>query len=110
MLAATDAAPFMPALSIVTPTFNNEAVLRRSLEAWQRFGGDRIEVIVVEDGCGDGTPGYLQEQAATPWGRRHLRWVHEDDAHELRCTNRGLELAQAPLVAAWQDDMFVEAT
>jgi glycosyltransferase involved in cell wall biosynthesis len=110
MLAATDAAPPTPALSIVTPTFNNEAVLRRSLEGWQRFGGDRIEVIVIEDGCRDGTAAYLGEQAATPWGRRHLRWVHEDDAHELRSTNRGLEMARAPLVAAWQDDMFVEAT
>jgi len=66
-------------------------------------------VIVIEDGCRDGTAAYLREQALTPWGRRHLQWVHEDDAHELRCTNRGLALARAPLVAAWQDDMFVEA-
>ena len=42
-------------------------------------------------------------------GRAHLRWVHEDDAHELRCTNRGIALARAPLIAAWQDDMFLQA-
>ena len=109
MPTVTDATAPIPALSIVTPTFNNEAVLRRSLEAWERFGGDRIEVIVVEDGCHDGTADYLREQAGTLWGRTHLRWLHEDDAHELRCTNRGFSIARAPLVAAWQDDMFVEA-
>ena len=99
---------FMPRLSIVTPTFNNEAVIKRSIDAWQRFGGPDIEVIVIEDGCRDGTAAYLAEVAASPWGQTHLRWAHEDDAHELRCTNRGFSLARAPLVAAWQDDMFVE--
>ena len=90
------------------PTFNNEPVLRRAIDGWRRFGGDRVELIVVEDGCRDGTARYLEEVAAAPWGARHQRWVHEDDAHELRCTNRGIALARAPLIAAWQDDMFLQ--
>lgn len=98
-----------PALSVVIPTFNNERVLRQCLEAWQRVGGDAVEVIVVEDGCRDGTPALLDEIAATPWGRTHLRWRHEDDAHELRCTNAGIALARGTLVMAWQDDMFLRA-
>jgi hypothetical protein len=97
---------FAPALSIVMPTFNNEPVLRRAIDSWRRFGGVRVELIVVEDGCRDGTARYLEEVAATPWGARQLRWMHEDDAHELRCTNRGIALA--PLIAAWQDDMFLQ--
>lgn len=109
MPVVTETPPFAPALSIVTPTFNNEAVLRRSVDGWRQFGGDRIELIIVEDGCRDGTADYLREEAQTPWGRRHLRWVHEDDGHELRCTNRGMSLARAPLIAAWQDDMFLQA-
>lgn len=98
-----------PALSVVTPTFNNEAVLRRSIDGWRTFGGDAIEVLVVEDGCRDGTGAYLQSESDTPWGRAHLRWVHEDDAHELRCTNRGFTEARGALMAAWQDDMFLQA-
>ena len=96
------------ALSIVMPTFNNVAVLQRAIDGWRRFGGDAVELIVIEDGCKDGTAAYLAQAAATPWGRRHLRWVHEDDAHELRCTNRGIALARAPLIAAWQDDMILQ--
>jgi len=105
MPAATEAAP---PLSIVTPTFNNEAVLRRSIEGWRRFGGAAIELIVVEDGCHDPTAAYLEAEGLTPWGRSHLRWVHEEDAHELRCTNRGFSEARGSLLAAWQDDMFLQ--
>ena len=105
MAAAADTTP---ALSVAMPTFNNEAVLRRAVDGWRRFGGDRIELVVVEDGCRDGTPRYLAEVAATEWGRAQFRWVHEDDAHELRCTNRGFREARGALVAAWQDDMFLQ--
>jgi hypothetical protein len=104
MAAAPD-----PALSVVIPTFNNQEVLAQSLQAWERFGGDRIELIVVEDGCRDGTPALLERTAATSWGRGHLRWIHLDDAHELRCTNAGIAQARGPLVMAWQDDMFLRA-
>jgi len=104
MAAASD-----PALSVVVPTFNNQQVLAQCLVGWERFGGDRIELIVVEDGCRDGTPALLERTSATSWGRRHLRWIHMDDAHELRCTNAGMAQARGPLVMAWQDDMFLRA-
>jgi hypothetical protein len=104
MAAATDSAP---ALSVVIPSFNNEAVLRECLQGWERFGGDDVELVVVEDGCRDGTAALLERTGATPWGARHLRWIHQDDAHELRCTNAGMAIARAPLLMAWQDDMFL---
>lgn len=96
-------------LTVVIPTFNNEEVLREGLDGWQRFGGNELEIIVIEDGCKDGTPALLANIAATPWGQRHLRWLHEDDGHELRCTNAGIAAARGELVMAWQDDMFLRA-
>ena len=102
--------PVHPALSVVVPTFNNVAVLQRCLESWQAFADlAPVELVVIEDGCRDTTAEYLSGQAATPWGRRHLRWVHEDNVHELRATNRGLREARAPLVMTWHDDMFLRA-
>lgn len=106
MAAAADS---LPALSIVMPTFNNERVLRQAIDGWRTFGGPSVELIVVEDGCRDGTRAYLEEECRTDWGRAHLRYLHEDDAHELRCTNRGFAEARAPLAAAWQDDMLLRA-
>jgi GT2 family glycosyltransferase len=99
---------FTPAISVITPTFNNVETLKRSVDGWRRFGGDDMELVVVEDGCRDATPDYLRELAATAWGRTHLQWVRQNDAHELRCTNSGIEAARGEFLMAWQDDMFLQ--
>jgi glycosyltransferase involved in cell wall biosynthesis len=98
-----------PAISIVIPTFNNVDVLRQCVDGWRQHGGPDVELVVVEDGCVDSTPSYLEDVSATPWGKRQLRWLHEENSHELRCTNRGITSARGPLVLAWQDDMFLRA-
>jgi GT2 family glycosyltransferase len=98
-----------PALSVVVPTFNNLEILKTCLDSWQRFATDPpVEILVIEDGCSDGTAEYLQTEAQSPWGRRCLRWFHENDVHALRATNRGFRVGRADLLVAWQDDMFVE--
>lgn len=99
-----------PALSVIIPTFNNLEVLKRNLASWREFAPKRfIEIIVIEDGCNDNTPDFLRDLQRTEWGNEHLRWFHENDCHELKCTNRGFAEARAPLLMAWQDDMFVQS-
>jgi GT2 family glycosyltransferase len=98
-----------PEISVVIPTFNNVDVLRTCVAAWREHGGPRVELVVIEDGCRDGTAAFLEETCRTEWGQRQLRWIHEDDAHELRCTNAGLIAARGTLIMAWQDDMFLRA-
>jgi glycosyltransferase involved in cell wall biosynthesis len=98
-----------PELSVIIPTFNNVTVLRRCLESWEQYASDQpVELIVVEDGCKDGTADYLREKETTAWGKRFLRWVHEDDVNQVRCNNRGFREARAPLFLVWDDDMFLE--
>ena len=100
--------PLEPRLSVVIPTFNNLAILTRCLESWQKYAANEaVELIVIEDGCRDETARYLTEQAATAWGVRHLRWIHETNVHELRATNRGIRDSRAPIVMTWHDDMFL---
>jgi GT2 family glycosyltransferase len=96
-----------PAITVVIPTFNNVDVLRTCIDGWREHGGPLVELVVVEDGCVDATPSFLEEVSRTPWGQRQLRWIHQDNAHELRCTNAGMALARGTLVMAWQDDMFL---
>lgn len=97
-----------PALSVVVPTFNNVDVLAECLRSWEAFARDQpIELVVVEDGCRDATPQFLAKAVVTPWGREHLRWIHQADLHELRCTNAGMCEARGTLMMAWQDDMFL---
>ena len=100
---------FAPVLSVVIPTFNNEDVLRRAVDSWRTHAeGQPVELLVVEDGCRDGTRRFLADVSATQWGQVHLRFIHMDDAHELRCTNAGFAAARGQLLAAWQDDMFLK--
>jgi len=97
-------------LSVVIPTFNNETILARTLESWRTLANRfNIEVLVVEDGCRDGTSVLLEQAAKQDWGRVRFRWIHLDDAHELRCTNAGFRAAAGALLMAWQDDMFLQA-
>ncbi|HEX2210338.1 MAG TPA: glycosyltransferase [Longimicrobium sp.] len=97
-------------LSVVIATHDNLPVLRQALESWRRFAAKQpVELIVVEDGCTDGTAEYLAELTARGWDGPPLRAVHEDDAHELVCTNRGFREARGSLVLSWHDDMFVRA-
>jgi GT2 family glycosyltransferase len=98
-----------PVVSVVVPTHNNRAVLERCLEGWRRVAaGQPVEVLVIEDGCTDGTREYLEGLSRTGWGRRHLRWFHEDDVHELKCTNRGFAEARGSVLVAWQCDMILQ--
>ena len=98
-----------PRLSVIIPTFNNLEVLKRCLVSWERLASDQpVELLVVEDGCTDGTADYLRAVAETPWGRTFLRWFHEDDVNQVRCNNRGFAEARAPLFLVWDDDMFLE--
>lgn len=98
-----------PRLSIIVPTFNNLAVLKRCLESWERFAADQpVEILVIEDGCKDATPEYLSQKLETPWGKRFLRVFHENDVNQLRCNNRGFREARADLFMVWDDDMFLE--
>jgi hypothetical protein len=49
-----------PELSVVIATHDNLAVLRQALESWRRFAAaEPVELLVVEDGCTDGTREYL---------------------------------------------------
>jgi GT2 family glycosyltransferase len=101
----------LPNLSVIIATHNNQPVLARCIESWRRFASRAsIELLIVEDGCTDGTRQYLREIAAEGgWGAIAMRVLHEDNVHELVCTNQGFREARAPLIVSWHDDMFLHA-
>ena len=98
-----------PALSVIIPTHNNLPVLRQCIARWERLSGTTdLELIVIEDGCSDETPKWLDALSGTGWGAAHLRCVHEDNAHEQTCTNRGFAESRGALLLVWQDDMLLD--
>ena len=92
-------------ISVIIPTCNQEERLRLvlcGLES-QSLPGDRYEVIVVDDGCTDGTRDMVAERMTQ--GRGHLRFL---PAHPRKgrsaARNRGLEAAAGELVVFLDGD------
>ncbi len=89
-----------PAISVVIPTHNREAMLRRALTSvfGQQFA--RCEVIVVNDGSSDATAAQLVKFTDT-----RLRAIHHPrPLGAAAARNAGLALARAPVVAFLDDD------
>jgi glycosyltransferase involved in cell wall biosynthesis len=97
----------VPAISVVIPTFNRLPRLRRVLEALSRqtLSEHQFEVIVVSDGCTDGTDEYLAE--ATPLPVVHAR---QDNAGPGAARNHGIRLARGPLILFLDDDVLATPT
>lgn len=94
-------------VSIIIPTRNRAPVLAMCLEALakQDFPPARFEVIVVDDGSGDGTPGLVERLAPTfPIQVRLLRQPGPHGANAAR--NRGVREARGELVAFIDDDVL----
>jgi GT2 family glycosyltransferase len=92
-----------PAISVVIPTYNRvgrwPSVLR-GLQA-QSLDFDDFEVVVVSDGSTDGTNDYLGS-ATAPY---HLVFEVQANGGPAAARNRGVELAQAPIILFLDDDI-----
>jgi len=88
--------------SVIIPTHNQKAALRRCLEAVlaQRFDGS-FEVLVCDDGSQDGTSEMLEAWQLT---EPRLLYLPQAPKGPAAARNRGLRLARTPLVAMTDDD------
>ncbi len=51
-----------PSIAVIIPTFNNKARLHTALEHWGRVNYDNFTLVVVNDGCSDGTREMLEKE------------------------------------------------
>jgi GT2 family glycosyltransferase len=92
----------VPALSIVTATYNRADQLTRLLAAIDAQVGVDLEAIIVDDGSTDTTWTVLQEATRRfPW-LRPMRLEHNSGRPAAR--NAGWQAASAPIVAFTDDD------
>ena len=91
-------------VSIIVPTYNRLDLLRQtvaSLLALERPTGVDYELLVVENGCQDGTFEWLQTQA-------RVRSFREERSGESHARNRGLQEARGSWLAFVDDDEVAE--
>jgi GT2 family glycosyltransferase len=91
-----------PRVSIVVPTYNRAASLRRHLLslAEQTLPASAFEVLVVDDGSTDATPELLAT-LEVPYTLRSLRQPNQGPA---AARNRGVQEARAELIVFLDDD------
>jgi cellulose synthase/poly-beta-1,6-N-acetylglucosamine synthase-like glycosyltransferase/peptidoglycan/xylan/chitin deacetylase (PgdA/CDA1 family) len=97
-----------PPVSVVIAAFNEEKVIRKSVESILNNGYRDLEVIVVDDGSQDRTLAVLQEAFA---GEPHVRILTQPNAGKAAALNRGIAEASNEIVVALDaDTMFRTGT
>jgi glycosyltransferase involved in cell wall biosynthesis len=91
-----------PKLSIILPTYNRAASLKRAIAALLRQTADpsSYEILVVDNNSNDGT-----SDAVGTFEDARVRLVHETRQGLSFARNAGLDAARAPLVAFTDDDV-----
>jgi GT2 family glycosyltransferase len=92
-----------PAISVIIPTHNREAMLRRILDALgaQTYPTERMEVLLVADGCTDGTMQMLRHYTA-PFC---LRIFEQPNQGPSVARNYGAARASGQLLVFLDDDI-----
>jgi len=86
----------LPGVSVVMPCFNAAAYLREAVASVLNQTLQDLELIVVDDGSTDESPGILDALARSD-GR--LRVVRQDNAGPSQARNRGIEIARGEWLA-----------
>jgi glycosyltransferase involved in cell wall biosynthesis len=77
-----------PLFSIITPSFNALAGLRRSFASVQAQSPDLLEYLIIDGASTDGSVDWLQEKSAAD-----CRWLSEPDSGVYDAINKGIRMA-----------------
>ncbi|KZR76194.1 glycosyltransferase family 2 protein [Prochlorococcus marinus] len=94
--------------SVVIPTYNRRSILEKCLLALEQqilFSElDGYEVVVVDDGSTDGTPGWLRDEASR---FPHVRVVEQEHGGPAEGRNRGVDNSRGDLIVFIDSDLVV---
>ena len=88
-----------PAVSVVMPTWNREALIVDAIESVLAQSFTDWELIVVDDGSTDGT-----KEAVACFADSRIRYIEKNHAGQCAARNHALSLARGPLIAYLDSD------
>jgi glycosyltransferase involved in cell wall biosynthesis len=93
-------------LSVVIPTHNRKAIVRRAIEAYvqQTAREEILEIIVVDDGSTDGTADVVSEIAMV--SSIPIRYLRQDKRGPAAARNRGILEANGAITLFTDDDVI----
>jgi GT2 family glycosyltransferase len=94
-------------ISVVIPTFNRSALLRRALKNLleQDARDYRVEIIVVDNNSSDDTRDVVESLAGSDGTR--VAYLKEERQGNSHAKNTGIQRASAPIIAFTDDDVCV---
>jgi biofilm PGA synthesis N-glycosyltransferase PgaC len=93
----------MPAVTIIVPVYNEEAVIASALRSLLELRYPHFHVIVVDDGSTDGTFDRAAEVAGR-YGRTTVRVVRKANGGKASALNTGVAAASTPFVLCMDGD------
>jgi cellulose synthase/poly-beta-1,6-N-acetylglucosamine synthase-like glycosyltransferase len=94
--------PVYPLLSIITPAYNEEKVLARTIEALLEADYPNKEIIVVDDGSTDGTLA-----VASRYEGAGVKVCHKENGGKWSALNYGLRFARGEIIVTVDADTIV---
>ncbi|MBE5827362.1 MAG: glycosyltransferase family 2 protein [Butyrivibrio sp.] len=93
-------------ITVIIPAYNTEKLVKKCVASVldQDYPKDLLEVIVVDDGSTDGTPGILDEMAGQ---YSNLKVIHKENGGSSSARNVGLSVATGDYVGFVDSDDFV---
>lgn len=81
----------MPYISVIVPVYNAEKTIERCVESIQRQSFGDLEILLIDDGSGDGS-GALCDRLAGEDGR--IRVCHKENGGVSHTRNTGMKMAE----------------
>lgn len=93
-------------ITVIIPAYNTEKLVKKCVASVldQDYPKDLLEVIAVDDGSTDGTPGILDEMAGL---YSNLKVIHKENGGSSSARNVGLSVATGDYVGFVDSDDFV---
>ncbi|HEX6806212.1 MAG TPA: glycosyltransferase family 2 protein [Terriglobales bacterium] len=98
-----------PAISIITPSFNQGSYIEETLKSVNRQEYPRLEHIVVDGGSTDGTLEIVKRYSSLP-SYGYLRWIAEPDNGQTDALNKGFRMASGDIIGWLNSDDVYEPT
>lgn len=92
-----------PLVTIVVPTYNRLPLLKRLMDSLFQQTYPHVEILVVNNGCGDGTREYLDELCRLDTRVRSFEFA-VNTGSPMACYNKGIELARGEYICFIYDD------